>query len=384
MTFVIRSRWIAVCAAALTLAAQSSVVVAETAEAPASPVPTPTQKPNTQKPASGKWPKTLPDAAKTLPVSTTWPQIDIDLAHARCVQVLKGLDVVAIPAPPMREGDCGAPAPIELVSVGKSPQVTFSPPVIVTCDLAATMHTWIKNELQPIAKRHLGADVIRIDTMSSYSCRNAYGRTKNRLSEHGKANAIDIRGFMTSKSEYAEVLTDWGPNARDIQAQVAAARANAEKAEQQRVLELAAAAKARSSAPGATAQGPISTTGQTGQPHKGPGPAPQGADSQTAALPDLRPSISVSGQGVGLPQGTANDSALGLSGIFNQPARLGGPKAPEAARAIDSQRHTQFLRAAHASACKTFGTTLGPEANEAHRNHFHLDLAERITTKFCE
>jgi hypothetical protein len=33
----------------------------------------------------------------------------------------------------------------------------------------------------------------------------------------------------------------------------------------------------------------------------------------------------------------------------------------------------QFLRVVHDSACKRFGTTLGPAYNEAHRNHFHLE-----------
>ena len=37
----------------------------------------------------------------------------------------------------------------------------------------------------------------------------------------------------------------------------------------------------------------------------------------------------------------------------------------------------QFLRDIHASACKVFGTVLGPEANNAHRNHFHVDMAKR-------
>ena len=43
-----------------------------------------------------------------------------------------------------------------------------------------------------------------------------------------------------------------------------------------------------------------------------------------------------------------------------------------------------FLRAAHETACKRFGTVLGPEANEAHRNHFHLDMAKRRYGNYCE
>jgi hypothetical protein len=36
-----------------------------------------------------------------------------------------------------------------------------------------------------------------------------------------------------------------------------------------------------------------------------------------------------------------------------------------------------FLHAIHAGACKLFGTALGPDANDAHKNHFHFDMKER-------
>jgi hypothetical protein len=40
----------------------------------------------------------------------------------------------------------------------------------------------------------------------------------------------------------------------------------------------------------------------------------------------------------------------------------------------------EFLRVVHRSACKRFGTVLGPEYNAAHRDHFHL---EGSGAKFC-
>ncbi len=40
----------------------------------------------------------------------------------------------------------------------------------------------------------------------------------------------------------------------------------------------------------------------------------------------------------------------------------------------------RFLRVVHDSACKRFGTTLGPDYNSAHANHFHL---EGDGAKFC-
>lgn len=37
----------------------------------------------------------------------------------------------------------------------------------------------------------------------------------------------------------------------------------------------------------------------------------------------------------------------------------------------------RFLRLVHASACKRFGTILGPDYNAAHRDHFHLEATGR-------
>ena len=41
----------------------------------------------------------------------------------------------------------------------------------------------------------------------------------------------------------------------------------------------------------------------------------------------------------------------------------------------------KFLRTIHKSACKRFGTVLGPDYNSAHRDHFHL---EKGNSNFCK
>lgn len=45
---------------------------------------------------------------------------------------------------------------------------------------------------------------------------------------------------------------------------------------------------------------------------------------------------------------------------------------------------SRFLKEIHEGACKIFGTVLGPEANAAHKNHFHLDMAKRRHGSYCE
>jgi hypothetical protein len=73
--------------------------------------------------------------------------------------------------------------------------------------------------------------------------------------------------------------------------------------------------------------------------------------------------------------GPQAEPSLGVS-----PQRLGGPD-PEAR---PPARTVIFLKSAHAAACQIFGTTLGPEANNAHRNHFHIDMAPRRVKKICD
>jgi hypothetical protein len=321
---------------------------------------------------SASWPKLLPIAGgpqqATLPV---WPEQEISLAKARCTALLQGLNVVAVPAPPIREGDCGTPAPMELISIGKSPQVAFSPTVIVTCDMVAALHKWVAQALQPLARRHLGAPLIRIDTMSSYSCRNAYGRTANRLSEHGRANAIDIRGFITAKAEFTDVLADWGPTAHEIDTQVAAAKASNQPEQVGRT-----AIPAGRATDGLFATYPLRPgTHELGDTPRSTAtsatPSLLPTESGSFAAPTVLPLLSVGA--VGIP-------TLTLGG-FGQPSHLGGPNPADVPDARADAR-TSFLRDAHSAACRIFGTVLGPEANTAHRNHFHVDMAERAT--FCE
>ncbi|WP_337660172.1 extensin-like domain-containing protein [Anderseniella sp. Alg231-50] len=49
-------------------------------------------------------------------------------------------------------------------------------------------------------------------------------------------------------------------------------------------------------------------------------------------------------------------------------------------------KESAFLKRVHGRACGTFTTVLGPEANAAHRNHFHFDLGKHGRSgkgKYC-
>ncbi len=325
----------------------------------------PPQFPTTLEPS--KVPDSLPAAQ--------WSQAEIEEAQAKCAVILSGLNAVALPADPVREGECGAPAAIQLVSIGQSPPVTLSQPALVTCGMAAALDRWIKESVQPAAKRHLGSPVIRIHVMSGYSCRRAYGRKKGRLSEHGRANALDIRGFLTERNVTVEISSGWGLTARDVKAHAMAAEAARREAEK----------VPTAKAPGTKTVPPKASDVAAGEPPPTAGPAAQSVQDLRGPVVETRPLVQVPK----LPDlGIVKRDPQGFS--LNPPSRLGGPKqtgkeAPRIAAASDPSAGQQaFLRQIHADACKIFGTILGPESNDAHRDHFHVDMAHRQRSNFCE
>jgi len=62
---------------------------------------------------------------------------------------------------------------------------------------------------------------------------------------------------------------------------------------------------------------------------------------------------------------------------------VGPPSPPPVASEPTPNPKAEFVKHVHDEACHEFGTVLGPEANEAHKNHFHLDMKER-RSGFCQ
>lgn len=95
-----------------------------------------------------------------------------------------------------------------VVRVSRS-DVAFSSGFIATCGLAAAWTLFEANALQPAAQRHFGQAVTRVEHLGTYACRNVYGRTEGRRSEHATANAIDLAAFVLADGTRIGVLNGW-------------------------------------------------------------------------------------------------------------------------------------------------------------------------------
>jgi hypothetical protein len=332
-----------------------------------------------------------------------WSDADVKAAMTQCGQLLAGLDAQFTYQGQVRSGACGTPVPIELSGFGKGVGVTISPPVVVNCATAAAMHKWLKQQVQPLAKGHLGTSIVQVNTMSSYACRNRYGARQAPLSQHAFANAIDVRSFVTAKGQLIDVELHWGPTRQEVAAfEAAKAKKLAEAKAQAAVPQQSAGATAVQPTAATPAAAPVTNSWTThvsrpGQPgivvaalagyrdtasaiaapaaQAHPSPSPRPVAAHASVLP-IRATFPV------LPSGASLAADNGMKIVATgRIATLGAP-GPQPGEPLDQR--AKFLRSVHESGCSVFGTVLGPEANHAHRNHLHVDMAQRRAGSFCQ
>jgi hypothetical protein len=105
-------------------------------------------------------------------------------------------------------GECGAVDAVILdgVMLSDRARIVVSPPATLRCTMAEEVAAWLRDDIAPAVLK-LGAPLRGLDNFDSYECR---GRNRVRgatLSEHGRANAIDVRAFKLANGE-AIGLTD--------------------------------------------------------------------------------------------------------------------------------------------------------------------------------
>ena len=140
--------------------------------------------------------------------TSQWADAEIADAKAKCNETVSSLTLNFIWLPPIKEGLCGAPAPILLKSLSRDPEITLDPPATITCSLARGLSTWLKESVQPQAKKFFNSPVSKLH-VGSYTCRNRNGGPNTPLSEHALANALDISDFVLTSGERIAVLDSW-------------------------------------------------------------------------------------------------------------------------------------------------------------------------------
>lgn len=82
--------------------------------------------------------------------------------------------------------------------------------VEMTCRTALALSVWRRQSLEPAAREILGSEVVQIDHMGAYACRNVNnGGVSGRISAHAQAAALDFAGVRLRDGRRITVSAGW-------------------------------------------------------------------------------------------------------------------------------------------------------------------------------
>jgi len=174
----------------LVLAASTAMCSVAAAQTPPLPRPRPAAPAMTQDaPAAGR-------ADPAVEASSCRLRMTDDLAVAPSLPAIQG------------PGGCGADdlVQLEAVVLPNRSRIAVTPPAILRCSLAEAIVQWVRKDVTPLAGS-LGGSLKSIDNYASYDCRGRNNVQGALLSEHGKANALDIRSLKLANGRVV-ALTD--------------------------------------------------------------------------------------------------------------------------------------------------------------------------------
>jgi hypothetical protein len=152
-----------------------------------------------------------PAAEKVSPAETARPTEPAAPAPqlSACRLALTGEIAVAPSIPDIHgAGGCGGEdlVRLEAVVLPDLHRVQVKPAAILRCAMASAIADWIRTDIAPLASS-LGSTITDLDNFDSFECRGRNRVVGAQLSEHGRANALDVRAFKLANGQSIS-LTD--------------------------------------------------------------------------------------------------------------------------------------------------------------------------------
>lgn len=159
-------------------------------------------------------PESRPAEADPLPPSQAAPQVAEPAAlpppsPSPCRVALTDEIAVAPSIPDIAgPGSCGGTDLVRLEAVvipGKG-RMPLKPAATLRCEMATAVAGWIRDDIAPLATS-LGTSLAELDNFDSFDCRGRNRVFGAKMSEHGRANALDVRGLKLANGQFVS-LTD--------------------------------------------------------------------------------------------------------------------------------------------------------------------------------
>ena len=105
-------------------------------------------------------------------------------------------------------GGCGGEdlVRLEAIVLPDKHRVSLKPAATMRCGMASAIADWVRTDVAPLMQG-LGTEPTDLENLDAYECRGRNGISGAPLSEHGRANALDVHAFKLANGQ-SIVLTD--------------------------------------------------------------------------------------------------------------------------------------------------------------------------------
>ncbi len=149
-----------------------------------------------------------PAAAKPAPAATDKPAEQATSPPAppppsACRLALTDAIAIAPSIPDIKgPGECGGEdlVRLEAVVLPDKRRVSVKPAAILRCAMASEIADWIRIDMAPLATS-LGSVVSDLNNLDSFECRGRNGIAGAKMSEHGRANALDVHDLKLANGQ---------------------------------------------------------------------------------------------------------------------------------------------------------------------------------------
>jgi hypothetical protein len=149
-----------------------------------------------------------PATAKTAPAESDKPATAIATPApaprpSACRLALTEEIAIAPSIPDIHDpGGCGGEdlVRLEAIVLPDKQRVSLKPAATLRCGMAAALADWVRSDVEPLAEG-LGSRLSVLDNFDSYECRGRNRVAGALLSEHGRANALDVRGVKLANGQ---------------------------------------------------------------------------------------------------------------------------------------------------------------------------------------
>ena len=145
-------------------------------------------KPSADKPGAGKPAEAAPPPEKQ--VSACRLALTEEIAIAPSIPDIRG------------PGGCGGEDLVRLgaIVLPDKRRVAVKPAAILRCTMASAIADWVRKDMVPLAAS-LGSTISDLDNFDSFECRGRNRIAGAMLSEHGKADALDVRAIKLANGQ---------------------------------------------------------------------------------------------------------------------------------------------------------------------------------------